>query len=230
MMDREIDRILKQAAASARDEVDAMLLERISSSLGSDLRPVRPLPSPRLLIAALVLLCAGPAGIAAVVLGLGGLLKMTLLENLVILGALAGLLGLAARLCVAESVPGSSRPSPAWGMAAVACLSLTAIFALLFRDYGMEDFVSQGIRCLRAAVGLAGAASLGIWWVLRRGFVIDRVGAGLACGTLSGLAGVLLLELHCPNLEAPHLMVWHVGAIVVTCGAGCLVGSIWPRR
>ena len=41
--DKEIDQILKQAAQAPHD-VDPALLDRVARSIGSSLRPVRPLP------------------------------------------------------------------------------------------------------------------------------------------------------------------------------------------
>ena len=52
---------------------------------------------------------------------------------------------------------------------------------------------------------------------------MNSAAAGLAKGTLAGLAGVTMLELHCPIFEAPHVLVWHI-AVLPVCGvAGALV-------
>ena len=51
--------------------------------------------------------------------------------------------------------------------------------------------------------------------------------------TLSGLTGLGMLELHCPNLKAIHVMVWHVAVVVVSAGLGFAMGWIadtWRRR
>ena len=53
--------------------------------------------------------------------------------------------------------------------------------------------------------------------------------AGLAAGTLAGLAGVIALELHCPNFRAMHVMVWHTIVILVSASLGGLSGS-WIAR
>jgi hypothetical protein len=47
-------------------------------------------------------------------------------------------------------------------------------------------------------LGAVPTALLG-WQFLRRGFAVSTVAAGAAAGTLAGLSGVLLLELHCDN-------------------------------
>ena len=60
MRDKEIDEILKQAA-QAPHNVDPALLDRIGKSIGSSLRPVRPLPPAWELAGGLFLICAGVA-------------------------------------------------------------------------------------------------------------------------------------------------------------------------
>jgi hypothetical protein len=47
-------------------------------------------------------------------------------------------------------------------------------------------------------------------------------------GTLAGLAGVTMLELHCINLETLHVMLWHTAVMPVSAAAGALVG--WAAR
>jgi len=53
---------------------------------------------------------------------------------------------------------------------------------------------------------------------------VNSVSAGLMAGTLAGLAGVGLLELHCPNFQATHILVWHTMVVPVSGALGGLVG------
>jgi len=69
-------------------------------------------------------------------------------------------------------------------------------------------------------------AALVSTWILRRGLVLDWVTAGLAAGVLSGLAGLGMLELHCPYLNAIHAMVWHVAVVLISAMAGLAFGWI----
>jgi hypothetical protein len=66
--------------------------------------------------------------------------------------------------------------------------------------------------------------------VLRRGFAVNPAGAGLAAGTLAGLAGLLMLEIHCPNFRAPHVMVWHTAVVPVSAVTGWLLVKIATPR
>ncbi|HEY1493964.1 MAG TPA: NrsF family protein, partial [Candidatus Solibacter sp.] len=56
----------------------------------------------------------------------------------------------------------------------------------------------------------------------------NSVAAGFAKGTLAGLAGVTMLELHCTNFEAPHVMVWHIAVLPVSAAIGTL--AAWMAR
>jgi hypothetical protein len=41
---------------------------------------------------------------------------------------------------------------------------------------------------------------------------------------LGGLAGVGVLELHCTNFQAAHVLVWHTAVVPLSGAAGALVG------
>jgi hypothetical protein len=215
--DKDIDDILKRAAEGARD-VDPALLDRVSRSVGSNLKPVRPLPAPWILASGLVLICAAAALAGAIVLGRHGIQRMSALEIGLIFCVLGILVWIAAAMSVAEMIPGSGRPVSPWLLSISSCAALAAVFGMLFHDYGVERFVPRGVACLTAGVAFALPASVATWWFLRRGFAVDSAAAGLVKGTLAGLAGVTMLELHCPIFEAPHVLVWHI-AVLPICGA-----------
>ena len=227
MRDEDIDDILKQAAGSA-PEVDPAILDRVSGTIRSSLNPVRPLPPAWVLAGGLVLICAAVALAGGMLLGPHGVQKMSGLEIGLIFPVLGILVCLGAVLCVAQAIPGSRRPAAPGVLTVSACIALAAVFALLFRDYRTERFVSQGMACLIAGLALALPAALAVWWFLRRGFAVNSVAAGLAKGTLAGLAGVTMLELHCPNFEAPHVMVWHIAVLPVSAAIGML--AAWTAR
>lgn len=221
MRDEDIDDILKRSADAA-PKVDPAVLDRVSGAICSSLHPVRPLPPAWVLAAGLFLICAAVALAGGMLLGPHGIQKMNGLEIGLIFPVLAILVWLGAVLCVAEAIPGSRRPAAPGLLTASGCIALATVFGLLFRDYRTERFVSQGVACLIAGLGFALPAALAVWWFLRRGFAVDSVAAGLARGTLAGLAGVTMLELHCPNFEAPHVMVWHIAVLPVSGVIGML--------
>jgi len=228
MRDRDIDDVLNRATG-ASPEIDPALLNRIANSLGASLRPVRPLPSSRVLVAILVAACIGVASAGAAILGLHGIRAMSAVRIALIFPALLTLIALAAVVCESEMIPGSRHRVAPWVLLVSGCLALTAVFALLFTDYRSERFVSQGIACLTAGLLLAIPTAVISWWVLHRGFAVNSLAAGVVVGTLAGLAGVSMLELHCPNFEAPHIMVWHTAVLALSGAAGALLVSVGRR-
>jgi hypothetical protein len=226
--DREIDEILKQAAQAPHD-VDQAVLDRVASSIGSSFGPVRPLPPAWALAGGLGLVCAAVAVAGAARLGLYGIENLSVLGIALVFPALGILVCLAATEFVREMIPGSRhRVAPAFLLAA-GSLALLAVFAVVFRDYRTERFVPQGVVCLTAGLLHAIPAGLASWLLLRRGFAVNSIAAGVVAGTLAGLAGVTMLELHCPNFEAPHVMLWHAAVMPLCAGAGALLARVARR-
>jgi hypothetical protein len=229
MTNRDIGDLLKRSA-EAKPEVDQAILNRIAASIGASLQPVRAIPAAWILVVGLILIC-GTVGVGgALLLGPHGIHKMSGLEIGLIFSALGAQVWLAAALCVAEIIPGSKRPMAPWLLLVSGCIGLAAVFGLLFHDYRTERFVAQGLACLTAGLIQALPVGLAAWWVLKRGFAVNRVAAGLAAGTLAGLAGITMLELHCPNFEAPHVMVWHIAVIPISGAMGAFAAFIAQRR
>jgi hypothetical protein len=223
MRDREIDDILK-AAAQARPDPDAALVDRIAKTIGDSAVPVRRLPPGWVLAGGLVLISGALAAGGAAVLGIYGLPKLGGAEIAAIFPALALLTWFAATLCVEQMTPGSRRrAAPGWIVVA-GSVALTALFAALFHDYRTVRFVPAGLVCLTAGLLQAIPAGLAGWLMLRRGFFVNPVSAGLTIGALAGLVGVTMLELHCANFEALHVMVWHTAVLPVSSAAGAMVG------
>jgi hypothetical protein len=219
MNDRELDRALSQTP-----QVDPAVLRGIANAIVPNLRPVRPL-SPPVLAAQLIAVSAAAAFAGAGVLGFKGIQRLSAVQSAAIFPAVALFICLAAALSTAAIIPGARQRVRPAVLVALACAALAGIFALVFHDYSTAGFVREGVRCLTAGVANAIPAALLAWIVLRRGFAVNATAAGAAAGALAGLAGILMLELHCPLLQAPHAMLWHV-AVIPICGA---VGALLPR-
>jgi hypothetical protein len=225
--DREIDEIL-EIAAQAPHEVDPALLDRISTSIKSSMRPVRPLPPAWVLTGGLILICAAVALAGAARAGFYGIEKLSVSERALIFPVLGVLIWLAAQACVGEMIPGGRRRMAPAVLLGVGSLTLLVVFADLFRDYRTDHFVSAGVVCLITGLLHAIPTALMSWFLLRRGFAVNSVAAGLAGGTLAGLAGVTMLELHCANFQALHVLLWHTAVVPVAGAAGALVA--WALR
>ncbi len=224
MRDGEIDEILKRAAGGAAHEVDAALLKRVADSIEPSMQPVRPLPRTWVLAGALVLIGVAVALAGAARAGFYGVEKMSPLERVLVFSTLVILAWVAGTEFVNEMIPGSRRRLSAGTLLGIGSTVLVAVFALLFHDYHTDHFVSLGIVCLVTGVLHAIPVALLSWLLLRRGFAVNLVSAGLVAGTLAGLAGVGLLELHCQNFQATHILVWHTAVLLVSGALGGLVG------
>lgn len=223
MKNEEIDEVLKKAA-QAPQELDPLVLERIDDSIKRSLRPVRPLPPVWLIAGGLGLVCAAVALAGAERAGFFGVARMNLLDRSLVFSALGLLASLAAVSFVHQMIPASRvRLSPA-ALLALSSVALLAVFALLFRDYHADHFLSAGIACLLTGLLHAIPAGLLSWLMLRRGFAVNPTLAGLVAGTLSGLAGVSMLELHCPNFQAAHILLWHTAVVPVSAALGAMLG------
>lgn len=226
MKDEDIDDILARAAKNP-GQVGPALLVRVSASIGATLQPVRPIAPAWVLASILWLVSTGIAIAAACALGLYGFQKLTGGEMAAIFPVLGIFTWLAAFVSVAAMTPGGLRWSPA-RLLLVVIVVWVAVDAMLFHDYQMAFFVPQGIPCLRAGLLISLPAGGASWLVLRRGFAVDRSVAGLTAGTLAGLAGLTMLEFHCPNFQAMHVMVWHTAVVPVSGLAGVLLAR-WRR-
>jgi hypothetical protein len=225
----DIDEVLNKAARTSLD-LKPELLDRVSTSIRSSLQPVRPLPPAWVITGGLILVCAAVSFLGAARAGFFGVEKMDLLERCVIFPALGLLAWAMASAFVHEMTPGSRRRVSPGALLALGCVALLGLFALLFRDYRTDHFFSIGIVCLVTGFIHAVPAGLLCWLLLRRGFAVNPVSAGLIAGALAGLAGVGVLELHCPNFQAAHILVWHTAVVPVSAAAGALVGWLVRRR
>ncbi len=227
MKDGEMDDILK-LSSDRLPEVDRSLVDNISASIRSSLHPVRPLPSPWIWLAGLIAICAAVAIAGGIALGPHGIQKMSALQIEIIFPVIGLLVCAAALSALAEVIPGRRGPAAPWIVPAAACIALAIIFGLLFSDYATESFISEGMICLRAGLLPALPVALGSALLLRRGFAVNPISAWAAKGTLGGLAGIAMLELHCANFEAPHILVWHIAVIPAAAVIGA--AAAWTLR
>jgi len=229
MTDEEIDTILQRASGSA-PRVDPALLKRIAAQMNSSLRPVRPLLARWVLSSGLALSCAALAVAVGAMTGFSGVEKLTLWKSVMILSTLGILLWVAAKSLVNHVIPGSRHPLSALAILIGVTAALLGVFALAFQDYRLDHFVSDGLPCLRTGLLVAVPAAALIGLLLRRGFAVNALTAALAAGVLAGLCGVTMLELHCPNFLALHVLVWHTAVVPVSAAAGVLVARALRRR
>jgi len=229
MTDEDVDNVLQKTSGAA-SQVDPALLKRIADSINTSLRPVRPLPPTWILTGGLAVICAAVAVTAAARIGFYGIEKLSFGERVLVFSTLALLVWMTGKEFVSQLIPGSRQALSVGSIVTIGSAALLGVFALVFRDYHTDHFVSAGIACLLTGLLLAIPAACMSSLLLRRGFAVNPIAAGLAGGALAGLCGVTMLELHCPNFQALHVLVWHTAVVPVSAAAGALVGWALHRH
>jgi hypothetical protein len=212
MNDDDVDRTL-DSKARAVPGVDPALVKRIASSITASLAPAPALPPVSILTAALLLICAVVAAVGAARAGFGGVEKLSLAARVLIFMTLALLACATGAALVREFIPGSRRRVTPPLLVAAVVLVLLAVFGLTFRDPHTDHFFSAGLTCLTTGLLHALPAGFLAWLLLRRGYAVNIVTASLLTGVVAGLAGLTMLELHCTNFQASHVLVWHTAVV-----------------
>jgi len=221
-----IDRILSEAARTAvPSDSGRRTIERAQRAVMDDLQPVRPLPPLWAITLVFLSLSIALAVVASTVLGLSGVSALTQGQRALIFSTLLVIAWLASVACSREMRPaaGSKLGAPVLALAAV---GLPLLFATVFRGYDFREFIAEGTPCLLAGMIVSIPSGILMAFIVRRGFVMDWGMAGVAAGTLAGLTGLGMLELHCHNLKAIHVITWHVSVVVLSGVLGFASGCV----
>ena len=211
------------ASTTRTFQVRPELLHVVEARITADLRPVRPMRSAMqtgLTLAAIVL---SFIGVFSRLLRPFGLSLMGPAASAVVLLGLAMSGGSLIYSLTRQMMPSSlSRIRPGFLTIAVVA-GLGFLMVALFPYHPSPDFWSKGWPCLGVGLGIATLAGGAILVILNQGAVLYRQRAGLTTGLLAGLAGLAVLEIHCPVLETLHAMTWHLGgaSLAAFVGAGC---------
>jgi hypothetical protein len=123
-----------------------------------------------------------------------------------------------------QMIPGSPhRISPRLLPIAIT-ISLTIVIATLFQFQHERNFWASAWACIRAGIPIGAVAALPFWLLLRRGAILSHILTGTATGLFAGLVGTSVLEIHCPNLGAWHILVSHLGVAILYALAGLVIG------
>jgi hypothetical protein len=222
----EVEKTLDQSASlSVPLRVDRAAVERIESAILGDLRPVHPLAPAWVFALAFTLLFAALAAVSGWALGLHGIRALSPPQRALIFPALIVAAVLGAIACARAMRPAAGTRLGLLTLL-LSAIVLPILFLFVFHNYSTQAFVAEGIPCLVAGLCVAIPTGLGIALITRLGFVLDWGATGLAAGALSGLTGLGMLELHCPNPKAIHVLVWHVAVVVVSAVLGFMMGKI----
>jgi len=199
-------------------------LRQIVEGITSNLRPVRPVAPARYFFGAFVGIFACIVALGVYRMGAFAIAVMTPLQAATILSALAISTGLLAYSLVHQMVPGSRHRVPPRLLPVAITISLTIAITVLFHFEHEQDFWGNAWACIRAGTTIGFLAAVPFWLVLRRGAILSPGMTGAATGLLAGLVGTSVLEIHCPNLDAWHILVSHVGVAILCALAGLFIG------
>ncbi|HEY4088232.1 MAG TPA: NrsF family protein [Bryobacteraceae bacterium] len=201
-------------------------LYAIECRLVSDLRPVRRIAAGSHLLVGFSGVFLLAAGVGVYRLGAHALAVMSPLQAVTILCALAFGSALLARSLVNQMSPGSlHRVSPGSALLAIP-LALAIVVAVLFPLHHENHFWMRIGICLKLGTPVGILAALPLWFLLRTGAVLSPKLTGLTAGMFAGLAATAALQIHCPNIEAAHIVLSHLGFAVLASALGFLLGSI----
>lgn len=204
-------------------EPSAARIHAIRRQIAGSLHPVTPLPSDGTLITWLMagFICLGV--LCAIPIGVKGFHAMKNTQRLFDYPAILLCALILARTLAGEIIPASRRRlAPAPVITAVFAVTI-AVTVVLFPDYSLTGFFRTGIPCLAIGSVCAVPASVLIGRIMHRGMLSDTFSGILTAAAFSGTLGVFVLALHCPILNAAHILTWHLGVPALGLGVGALV-------
>jgi hypothetical protein len=199
-------------------------LRRISESLAANLRPVHPLAPARYFVGAFLGIFVSIVALSVFRLGAFAIAVMTPLQTTTILSTLAIGASLLVYSLVNQMVPGSRHRIPPAPLAGGITILVAMVMTVLFQVLKVEDFWGNAWACIRAGTLVGALAAVPFWLVLRRGAILSPRMTGAAAGLLAGLAGTSMLEVHCPILDAWHILLSHLGVAILCALAGLAMG------
>jgi hypothetical protein len=212
------------------------LLRRIQSGILKDLKPIRPLAPPRILLFVCAIIFLSAVAVGFLLLGTNGWGAQSLVQRTVVFVTLAASAFLLANSMVRQMVPGSKHiVAPAVLLVAILVV-LMIVIAAAFRARRESSFIAGGLICMKNGLTFSIPTAFLVWFILRRGAILYPRLIGAVAGGLAGLAGLSVLELNCPNLNVFHILIWHEGVVVIGCLGGALLGATaesiqrWRKR
>jgi hypothetical protein len=218
------------ASADSRvASISPTLSRRITHSLQASLRPVKPLPPRRVLIAEIITLFVVLTTVLTAVMGTAGIVHASLAQVVVVGVLLLTGVYLFSTMLANQMRPGSYQPV-SWPVVLAAMgLALLTSMGVLFPWVARPRFVAEGLPCLVSGIVIAVPAVALLWLAVRRGAALSTIATGGTLGATAGLVGVTTLQVKCPHQEAAHLLAWHWSVLLITVGAGLLTGWFAQR-
>jgi hypothetical protein len=227
MTNREMDGML---SSPELPPLPADRLRQIETALLADLKPVRPLAPDGVYFLGFAGIFVAVCILGCYLVGRHGWHALSDFQRIAVFVPLALSTALLAVSLVRQMRPAARRVRFSAFFSALIFLLLLASMAVIFQPMQEQSFVRNGLACFRTGMAFAVPAALLFVLLLRRGAVLSPALIGATAGGLAGLAGLAVLEIHCPNLNVYHVVVWHVSVAVVCAGLGVVFSSVTFRR
>jgi hypothetical protein len=217
---------MMQSLTPPEPRPDPNRVSRIQELITTSLKPVRPLPSNRRLVWTLLAVFSVFCLLAAIPVGYYGFHILNGFQRVAYYGLILLCAAWFSIAVVQEMIPGSKGKTSPSRLILATTLTLALLVSVLFQNSRMERFVTTGIPCLRLGCVSAVLSGALFWVVVRKGFFTSPVAATTTMGFFAGLAGVGVLALHCPIENSAHILVWHLGAMVIGGLGGAVIGAL----
>jgi hypothetical protein len=205
-------------------------LKQIEAALIADLTPVRPLAPTGVYLAALAGIFTAVCIVGCYMIGQSGWHALSELQKVAVFVPLAAMTAFLAFSVVRQMRPAAKYTRSSAVFSAGIFIVLLLIMTVIFQPAQESAFVRHGLACFRTGMAFAIPSALLFALVLRRGAALSPLLTGATAGGLAGLVGLTVLEIHCPNLNVYHIVVWHVSVTLVCVVAGLVFSRVTFQR
>jgi hypothetical protein len=205
-------------------------LKRIEAAVTADLKPVRPMASDGVYFAAFGGVFLAVWIIGCYMAGQRGWHALSDIQRIAVFAPLAVTTALLAFSVVRQMRPAAKYARSSARLSAGVFVLLLLIMPVIFQPARELAFVRNGMACFRTGMTFAIPAAFFFALLLLRGAALSPALIGATAGGLAGLVGLAVLEIHCPNLNVYHIVVWHVSVTLVCVVAGLIFSSVTFRR
>ena len=228
----ELDDLIGIPALTAQElpALPSDRLKQIEAALVADLRPVRPLAPDSVYLAGFAGIFLAVCIAGCYIVGRYGWHALSELQRIAVFVPLVASTVLLAFSLVRQMRPAAKYARSSALVSGALFILLLPIMALLFQPAQESAFVRHGLVCFRTGMVFAIPAAFFFALLLLRGAALSPTLTGATAGGLAGLVGLAVLEIHCPDLNVYHIVVWHLSVVVVCVLAGFVFSSVTFRR
>jgi hypothetical protein len=206
-------------------------LKQVESAVIAELRPVRPLASDAVYVGAFAGIFIAVCIVSCyLIAGRDGWEALSNLQRPVVFIPLLAIASLLAFSLVRQMRPAAKYMRTTAIFAVVVFLLLIASVALIFHPMHETAFAHDSLVCFRVGMMFAIPTAILFGIVLWRGAALSPALTGATAGGLAGLAGLTVLEIHCPNMNVYHIVVSHLSVVLVCALAGFIFSSVTFSR